>query len=216
MATDTANPPRTLDESYAIARNTSDLTVAGGLVSAEGFYNKTTDILLASGMMAAAGRNALGVALGEMLGEWGRCEKPAKPSDALIAARAAELLDKKGRPDLHRAKAEAIALYGRAMRERAMRLRSRATVLGMLTEWALRRGVDVDLVPLALFHWLAPACPVCDGTGRTAAKWPIRGGICNHCHGTGTWARPLGASVIHEHIADAIGKAKSGMAGKLR
>jgi hypothetical protein len=45
---------------------------------------------------------------------------------------------------------------------------------------------------------------------------PALGKQCTHCHGTGTWARPLGAAVIHEHIADAIGKAKAGMAGKLR
>lgn len=212
---DTSAPP-SLEERYGIARNTSDLTVAGGLVSGEGLVNKAADILMAAGMMAAKGRNPLGMALGDLLAEWGSCSKPPKPSDALIAARAAQLKDRKGRPDLHRARAEAIVAYSREMRERAMRLHSRTKVMVLLTEWAVKRGVDVDLLSPALFHWLAPTCPVCDGTRKTAALWPAVGGTCKHCHGSGTWTRPLGASAIHEHIADCIGKAKSGMAGKLR
>lgn len=216
MATDTAAPTRrSLDESYGIARNTSDLTVAGGLVSGEGLVNKAADILGAAGMMGQ--RHRLGMALIALQSEWDRCEKPPKRTEAQIEARAAELPDKRGRPDMKRARAEALVWHATALRQRAMSLRGRSVVLGLLTDWATLRGVDVDLLSPAIFHWLAPCCPVCDGHGKLKRPdAPVLGAQCYHCHGSGAWTRPLGASAIHEHITDCIGKAKSGMAGKLR
>jgi hypothetical protein len=195
-----------IEEQYSTACNTSDLTVDPN-------HRKAVDIVIAAGLV----RCRLGQALNSLRAEWDRCEKPPKRSDAQIEARASELKDKKGRPDVRRAKAEAIVWHARMLRERAMKLRGRSAVLGLLTDWALLRGVDVDLLSVALFHWLSPACPACDGLGKMRLPdAPALGKQCTHCHGTGTWARPLGASVIHEHIADAIGKAKAGMAGKLR
>jgi hypothetical protein len=208
--------PRTIDEAYAVARHTSDMTVGGGLVAGEGRTNHAADVIGAAGMAGAHGRHQLGFALIAIRGEWDRCDKPAKRSEAFIQARALELKSK-GRPDVKRARAEAIAWHAREMRERAMKLRGRNVVLGLLTEWAQREGVDEDLLPTALFHWLSPNCPVC--TGRKEEKHansPTLGGTCPHCKGSGTWPRPLGAYAIHAHIADVIGKAKAGMVGRLR
>lgn len=214
MATTSAEP-RTLEERYGLARNTSDLTSSGALGPAEGFTNRALDILGAAGMMGQ--RHRLGMALIALQSEWDGCEKPPKRTEAQIEARAAELPDKRGRPDIRRARAEALVWHATALRQRAMSLRGRSVVLGLLTDWAALRGVDVDLLSPALFHWLAPTCAVCDGHGKLKRPdAPVLGATCYHCHGSGTWTRPLGASAIHEHIADCIGKAKSGMAGKLR
>jgi hypothetical protein len=208
--------PITADESYAVSRHASDMTLPGGLVSGEGFHNRKAEVVLAAGMAQGSGRHQLGFALIAIRAEWDRCDKPAKRSEAFIQARALELKSK-GRPDVKRARAEAIAWHAREMRERAMKLRGRNVVLGLLTEWAKREGVDEDLLSPALFHFLAPTCPYCDGLKEVKhASSPTLGHTCPHCKGSGTWPRPLGAYAIHAHIADVIGKAKAGMVGRLR
>jgi hypothetical protein len=208
--------PITADESYAVSRHLSDLTLPGGMVSGEGFHNRKAEVVLAAGMAQGSGRHQLGFALIAIRAEWDRADKPAKRSEAFIQARALELKSK-GRPDVKRARAEAIAWHAREMRERAMKLRGRNVVLGLLTEWATEHHVDVDLLPPALFHWLSPCCPVCDGLGKVRREdAPVLGHTCKACDGAGTWPRPLGAYAIHAHIADVIGKAKAGMVGRLR
>jgi hypothetical protein len=188
------------------------MTVFGGMVPKDHKTGQSV-IILAAGLTKAR----LGMALIAIRAEWDRCEKPPKRSEAQIEARSKELKDKRGKPDIRRARVEAMVWHARMLRERAMKLRGRSAVLGLLTDWALLRGVDADLLSTALFHWLSPRCPACDGRGKMRlADAPVLGKQCPHCHGTGEWAKPLGAWVIHEHIADAIGKAKSGMAGKLR
>jgi hypothetical protein len=100
------------------------------------------------------------------------------------------------------------------MRERAARLSGRSTVIGLLTDWALLHGIDCDLISPALFHWLAPACPACDGHGKV--KMPdapsLSAKTCQHCYGEGIWPRPLGAQAIHERIVGAIGQQRKGTA----
>jgi hypothetical protein len=212
MAASTAEERRSIEESYATASLTSDMTAFGGMVP-EGRRTGNSNIILAAALTKAR----LGIALIAIRAEWDRCEKPPKRSEAQIEARASELKDKRGKLDIRRARVEAMVWHARMLRERAMKLRGRSAVLGLLTDWALLRGVDTDLLSSALFHFLSPTCPACDGLGKMRLPdAPALGKQCTHCHGTGTWARPLGASVIHEHIADAIGKAKAGMAGKLR
>jgi hypothetical protein len=208
----TAEAPRSIEEAYATASLTSDMTSFGGMVPKDHQTGQSL-VILAAGLTKAR----LGMALIAFRAEWDRCEKPPKRSEAQIEARASELKDKRGKPDIRRARVEAMVWHARMLRERATKLRGRSAVLGLLTDWALLRGVDPDLLSPSLFHWLSPTCAACDGLGKMRLPdAPALGKQCTHCHGTGTWARPLGASVIHEHIADAIGKAKAGMAGKLR
>jgi hypothetical protein len=202
MAMATDRP--TLEERYATASSTSDLTVDT--------HHSGADVILA----AAMSHSWLGMALVHLRSEWDGCAKPPKRTEAQIEARAKELRDKHGKPDARRAKIEAMVWHATAMRERAAKLRGRAVVLGLLTEWALIRGIDVDLISPALFHWLSPTCNACDGLGKIRRPdAPVLGQQCNHCQGSGSWLRPAGSGPIHEHIADCLGKAKSGMAGKL-
>jgi hypothetical protein len=208
----TAEAPRSIEEAYATASLTSDMTAFGGMVP-EGRRTGNSNIILA----AALTKSRLGIALIAYRAEWDRCEKPPKRSEAQIEARSKELKDKRGKPDIRRARVEAMVWHARMLRERAMKLRGRSAVLGLLTDWALLRGVDVDLLSPVIFHFLAPACAACDGRGRLVIHdTPVLGKQCPHCRGTGTWPMPSGGSVVYDHITDAIGKAKSGMAGKLR
>jgi hypothetical protein len=172
------------------------------------------DVILAAGMV----KNQLGHALIHLRAEWDRTDKPRKRTPAEIAKRAAELPDKKGRPDVRRATVEAMVWHAGAMRERASKLAGRNLVLGLLRDWAKECEVDEDLLSPALFHWLAPKCPVCDGHGKfRMPDAPALGRQnCKHCGGHGTWPRPLGAEQIHSHIKSCIGRVKGGMSGKLR
>jgi hypothetical protein len=195
-----------IEERFLAAANTSDLTVK--LDRACG-----ADIIIAAGFA----KNRLGIALIHLQAEWDRCEKPRKRTAQAIALRASALKDKKGRPDLKRATIEAMVWHASAMRERAMKLTGRSLVLGLLQEWAAERGIDVDLLSPALYHFLAPACPACDGLGKV--KIPdtpsLSGKNCQHCQGVGSWPRPLGAQDVHDHMKKSIGQAKGQTAGAL-
>lgn len=206
MATSNESPP-CIEERYLAATNTSDLTMKadhrgqGDLVGAAGFVD-----------------NQLGLALLHIQGEWHRCEKPRKRTAAEIAVRAMAFKDKKGRPDLRRATVEAMVWHAAAMRERASRLSGRSVVVGLLTDWAQERGIDADLISPALFHWLAPTCPACDGYGKKRVPYgeePSKEN-CPHCRGTKEWPQPLGAHEIHSHIKTCIGAAKGRIAVAMR
>jgi len=163
-----------IEEKYLAATNTSSLKI--DLVR-----RTQADVILAAGL--SAGGNQLGQALIHLRGEWDRCEKPRKRSPAEISARAAVLKDKKGRPDVRRAAIEAMVWHASAMRERAAKLAGRSAVIGLLTLWAEERGIDRDLLSPALYHWLAPKCPACDGHGNP--KIPDTPSLsakrCQHC-----------------------------------
>jgi hypothetical protein len=165
-------------------------------------------------MAAGFVRNRLGHALIHLQAEWDRCDKPAKRSAAWIASRAAELPDKKGRPDHRRAAVEALVWHASAMRQRAVALSGRNLVLGLLGEWAAIRGVDPDLLSPAVFHWLAPTCGACEGTGKKPVLYGKEQSkeSCKHCHGEGTWPRPLGAHEVQSYIKRCLGDAKRDMA----
>ena len=195
-----------LEERHLTATNTSDMTVEDG-------RSRQSDVILAAGMV----KNRLGLALIHLRAEWDRTDKPHKRTPAEIAKRAAEIPDKKGKPDVRRATVEALVAHAAAMRHRAATLSGRSMVMGLLTEWATFYGVDHDLLSPALFHWLAPLCPACDGHGKyRMPDSPILSKkTCNHCGGTGTWPRPLGAERIHEHMKKCIGRAKGDMADRL-
>jgi hypothetical protein len=199
---DTEDKP-CIEERLLVASNTSSLKL-------DVARSNGADIILAIGMSARG--NQLGQALIHMQGEWDRCAKPHKRTPAEIAARAKLLKDKKGRPDVRRAAIEAMVWHAGAMRDRASRLTGRSVVMGLLTEWAQARGIDCDLISPALYHWLSPGCPACDGLGNP--KIPDTPSLsakrCSYCDGQGKWPRPLGAEAIHSHIHQCIGKAKGG------
>lgn len=198
--------PPDIEERYAVAATTSDLTV---------YPNRrgSVDVVIAAGMSGAR----LGTALIHLEGEWHRASKPRPPTDAEVARRASELPDKKGRPDTRRARVELFMLHQRAMRERAKTLNGRSAVVGMLTDWAKERGVDPDLIGIALYHWLEPNCGVCTGQGKLRHESaPVLGANCWHCHGAARWPTPSGAQPIRDHILECIGQAKAGTARRLR
>jgi len=205
MAIDTQERP-TLEERHLTATNTSDLTI-------DPDRRTQADVILAAGMV----RNRLGHALIHLRAEWDRTDKPRKWTAADIAKRAAQIPDKKGKPDVRRATVEATVWHATAMRERAQKLAGRNLVLGLLAEWAHFYGVDADLLSPAVFHWLAPQCPVCEGHGlhRMADSPVLSKRQCLHCHGTGAWPKPLGADRVHSYIKSCLGKAKGDMAHRL-
>lgn len=197
---DTERP--TIEERHLSATNTSDLTI-------DPQRRGKGDVILAAGL--AASGNQLGHALMHLRAEWDRCDKPAKRSAAWISKRAVEVPDKKGRPDVRRAWNEAMVWHATAMRQRAMKLTGRSVVIGLLQEWAALRGIDPDLLSPAVFHWLAPACPACDGVGKRPVLYGHEQSKedCQHCRGSRVWPRPLGAEVIHNHLKKCLLKAMS-------
>lgn len=207
MATEAERP--TVEERYATASVTSDLTYEPNPER-----HNALDVVIAAGLER---NHRLGHALIHMRAEWDRCDKPAKRTEVEIAARAAQIPDKKGRPDMKRARAEALVWHSQAMREKAKALSGRSVVVGLLTDWALARGVDVDLLSPAIFHFLAPTCPVCGGLGKLRRQdAPVLGANCYHCRGEGTWPRPLGAQAIHEYLKRCLNSAAGGLAGRMR
>lgn len=170
-------------------------------------------VLGAAGMVGTQ----LGRALAHLRAEWDRCDKPRKRTTAQIEARAHELKDRRGKPDLRRATIEAITSHASALRRRAMTLSGRNLVIGLLTEFAQARGIDVDLVSPALFHWLAPACPACDGLGanKITDAPSLSKKQCNHCRGSGTWPRPHGAQELHDYMKTNTNCTRSNVKRKL-
>jgi hypothetical protein len=195
-----------VEEQYQVAGNTSNLTV-------EADRRGSADFLIAAGLI----KNRMASALVHLEGAWAKADKPAKRSAAWIATRAAEYPDKKGRPDIRRATIEAMVLHAKEMRNLAARLPGRNTVLGLLEEWATMYGIENDLLSPAIFHWLAPACPACEGRGkhRMPDAPTLSKRTCNHCAGTGTWPRPLGADRVHNYLKSCVGKAKGDMVSLL-
>ena len=196
---DDRNPPRGLDEQYIAATNASDLTLDPDHLCA-------VDHLIA----AAIGGNRMGDALNHLRAEWGAAPKPAKWTEADVIARAEQLPKRKKKLDLNMARGQLIVEYATSMRAVYMRLAGRAKCMEILLEWAVRRDIDPDLLSPSLYHWLAPACPVCDGLGkRCRPGTPVLDKDCPHCAGTGKWPRPLGADRVEAFLKGCVGKAKS-------
>jgi hypothetical protein len=195
----------TIQERYTSATNTSDLTIAADRTG-------QGDVILAAGMV----RNRLGHALIHLMAEWDRTDKPRKRTAGQIAARAIALKDRHGKPDHRRAAIEAMVWHASAMRQRAATLAGRNQVLGLLQEWAALHGVDPDILSPAIFHWLAPTCPACDGHGKMRIpETPVLGKRCNHCDGIGRWPAPLGATRVHQYMAACLGKARAEMVKRM-
>lgn len=186
------------DERYIAATNSSNLRL-------------NPDTLCDATHLIAAGLagNRMADALNHLRSEWDSAAKPAKWTDADVHARAKTLpAKKKGKPDLHMARTQLIVQHASAMRAAYMRLVGRALCLELLAEWAVMRGVDPDLLSPALYHWLTPTCPVCDGRGHMRhPDAPVLGKVCVHCGGAGTWPKPQGAIQVQEYMERCVGKA---------
>lgn len=204
MLADTNDRPG-LDEQYIAATNTSDLTL-------DPDHRCAADHLIA----AALGGNRMGDALNHLRSEWDTVQKPPKWTDDDVAARAALLPKSKGKPNLKMARAQIIVEYAAALRAVYMRLIGRALCMEILAEWAALRSVDPDLLSPALYHYLNPLCPVCDGRGKLRhPDAPVLGKDCHHCAGSGRWPRPLGAERVESFLKGCVGKTKRNRANML-
>jgi hypothetical protein len=195
-----------LDEQYIVATNTSDLSLNPDRVC-------SATHLIAAGLLG----NRMGEALVHLRAEWDTASKPPKPTDDDVAARAAELPKRKGKPDLKRARGELRLGYSIALRKRAEQMRGMAQASGLMRQWALVREFDPDLVPKVLYYWLNPVCPACDG--RKFVVIPDTPALsskqCHHCEGHGTWPKPLGSDRALNWLKGCAGKAKGDRAGLL-
>lgn len=198
-----------LEERYIGATNSSNLTL-----NPDGPCDATQ--LIAAGLLG----NRMGEALSHLRAEWDGADKPRKATEAEIMARAAEIpivKGKKAKPDVKRARAEALMAYQAALRHRAHSLAGWLPALSIMAEWARVREVDADLLSPALYHWLAPTCPVCGGLGHLRMEdAPVLGRQCYFCSGAGTWPQPLGAQRIKNWLKGCAGKAKRDRGGLLR
>lgn len=194
-----------LDEQYVAATNTSDLTL-------DPDHRCAADHLIA----AALSGNRMGDALNHLRSEWDSALKPVKWTEDDVAARAQKLPKRKGKPDLKMARGQLIVEHASALRMVYMRLGGRALCLEILAEWAAKRNVDPDLLSPALYHYLNPLCPVCDGLGKLRHQdAPVLGKDCHHCAGSGKWPRPLGAERVESFLKGSVGKARQDRASLL-
>lgn len=195
--TNTEDRP-SLEEQYLLATSSSDLTLNPDRTCA-------ATHLIAAGLVG----NRMGAALTHLRSAWDTASKPRKATDAEIAARAADLPKHKGKADLKRARNMLLVEYAAALRDCAHGLGEWRPALALMQEWAAQRGVDRDLLSPALYHWLAPSCPVCDGLGALRMPdAPALGKTCHHCAGTGKWPRPLGAERVDSWLKSCAGKAR--------
>jgi hypothetical protein len=198
MATGHENIPPTVVERYQVAVSTSDLTGFGGMIP-NGYGKSASNVLIAA---ALSSKDSMGQVLSRLLDEWQGAAKPPHPTESIIKALADRYRadDEKDRaaqkahgtsykpcakPE-SRARSEALVWYARELRRLSGQLKSRRAALEKLHAYAKAKGFHEDDVGPALFHFLSPACPVCNGLGsRKVPGAPALGKPCYACEGTG-------------------------------
>lgn len=200
---DTSESPVTLEERYAAARNTSDLTL-----STKEHDRNQAEILVA----ASWAHSDLSSALSDLRSQWDRSPKVQKPTEAQLLI-LAKSYPKKGKPDHARARVEGLVWYTRQVRGQMAGLHAMGQVIGLVTPWCVVHGLDPALIRVAVYHFLDDACPVCDGQGNEKAKDApsLTGKECLHCNGSGRWPEPREAVKIKNHLRAAVAEANSGM-----
>ena len=236
-------PRPSVDERYEGAANTSDLTVGGGMIPKD-HRAGAGDVVAAAGLVGgrlkrmASGDyvllppndSSIGMALLRLHSEWTAAAKPrrvgpevveklaedVRRQDAIDAATA----ERKGEPyerpgsALGRANAEAARWYRNELILLAQKLKSRADVVGQLTQWATLKEIDPETVSAALLHWLDPICPECDGHGiRFMEHQAAR--QCHRCNG-GERKRTAGVDRVLRQIDYALGIARGRLSQRLR
>jgi hypothetical protein len=172
------------------------------------------EVLLAAGWSPSR----LGMGLLRLHSEFDGAAKPHKLTAPQVVALAEANRDKDGKPRHSWAKSEALLWYRRELMLLAQSLKSRASVMEQLQQWAILRGIDPLIVGPALHHWLSSTCPVCDGHGfRRAEDAPaLSAKRCHACHGTGKVPHPEGSARVLAHIDYAVSVARGSLKKRLR
>ncbi|MDR6216189.1 hypothetical protein [Paracidovorax wautersii] len=212
--------PRTLEEAYASAANSSDLRCE----TRDGAPRADTDLLIAAGWS----QSRVGGALLRLHTEWDGAEhaRVASAADFLQTAQAR-------RPDAARApqtaaqvKASAAQLAQHANAQQAKLLMGHLKTLApvreqlalQLSKWKV---ADAHAVAIAVLRWwLAPACGACEGrkfelipgTGRLSSK------VCKCCGATGKARVPHGepGRKLANWMDDSVAIARASMSKRLR
>jgi hypothetical protein len=186
--------PRTIEEQYSSAAQTSDLTV---------YEHKAgpAHLLIASGLSARQDADRLlrypdtpsyrlGAALARLQSEWHGCEKPERKQPRSIKAWMAVLplkagkRDRQGAMQAHMAeRARLAAIHNQELKFLAQKLPSRVYVRETMWKVALHWGwEDAERgVAEVLQHWLDETCPTCHGTGELIVEDKVT--VCHDCKG---------------------------------
>lgn len=215
---DTQEKPGIL-ERYQAATETSNLTLSDHRAGAP-------DILIA----AALSEERVGNALARLVGEWDSSAKPRMPAAHIVRAVALRLREEDARAKAsaerrrepyrapgsadNRAKAEATAWYTRELRLFAQGLKTRSECVEYLSQWCALKGMDQSYAGAALYHWLNPCCPICEGRGMTKPPdAPVLTKSCHACSGTGKTPLNDIAFRAGEWLQGCLGRAKRGIGG---
>jgi hypothetical protein len=210
---DTQERPGTA-ERYLAATETSNLTLLDHRSGAP-------DLLIAAGLS----EETVGTALARLVGEWDSSAKPRMASAAIIKVAAQRLRESDvkekesarirgkeykspGKAEV-RAYAEAKAWYARELRMLAQGLKSKGECVAYVAQWCALKGLDPDYAGAALYHWLEPSCPVCQGRGMTKPPdAPSLTRACNACSATGKTVLTVQAFRIGEWLSGCLNRAK--------
>lgn len=216
---DPNNGPRTVEESYISASNTSDLRV-------EADKRNAADVLIAAGWTPGV----LGSALMRLRSEWDGCARPARASAAQVLVMASKLprevvIDgkavKRSDKDLLRiAREQANDWYRAELQLLRVKLKSIGRCQELVTEWAQGKAKNPQKFACKVVsYWLDNICHACHGRGHAVIEGaPVLGDECPVCRGTGRQEPPAGTlgrealSVMDE----AVMTARNAMKKRLR
>lgn len=197
----------------------------------------------AADMVAAAGYAAgvdchgpsptrLGMALLRLHSEWTACARPKRVGREVVEslADAIRLSDIRAKESARlrgvafaepgspfgRANAEVQGWYTNELRLLALRLKSRAEVIGQLIAWGALKGIDPEVVTTALAFWMDDTCHHCHGHGLTFTDFQAAK-RCKPCEGTGkTLERTQAVDRVLRHIDYALGMARGQLRERLK
>lgn len=185
--------PKTVEESYISASNTSDLRV-------EADKRNAADVLIAAGWTPGV----MGNALMRLRSEWDGCARPARPTQAQILVIAASLpreivvkgeTIKRSDKDLIRlAREEAQTWYRAELQLLRVKLKSIRKCQELVTDWAQEKAKNPEKFACKVVsYWLDNICHACHGRGHLVIEGaPVLGEECPVCRGSGRQETPAG------------------------